>query len=173
MNDQPDDWQDDDDWISKSQLKREAQELKKLGQQLCDLKPALRDQIPLSDAMLEAITLAKRIANKREALRRHMNYIGKLMRGEDLEAIEQAMDKIQNRHIYDNQRLHRLETLRDELIESLNPDDCINGLLNDNPSLERQKLRQLIRQAKREKASEKPPKSSRELFRYLRDMLPE
>ncbi|CAG8998849.1 MAG: hypothetical protein CENE_00809 [Candidatus Celerinatantimonas neptuna] len=173
MNDQPDDWQDDDDWISKSQLKREAQELKKLGQQICNLKPALLEQIPLSDAMLEAIALAKRIANKREALRRHMNYIGKLMRGEDLDAIEHAMEKIQNRHLYDNQRLHKLETLRDELIDNQDSDSCINELLNDNPSLERQKLRQLIRQAKREKAANKPPKSSRELFRYLREIMPE
>lgn len=173
MNDQPDDWQDDDDWISKSQLKREAQELKKLGQQICNLKPALLEQIPLSDAMLEAIALAKRIANKREALRRHMNYIGKLMRGEDLDAIEHAMEKIQNRHFYDNQRLHKLETLRDELIDNQDSDSCINELLNDNPSLERQKLRQLIRQAKREKAANKPPKSSRELFRYLREIMPE
>ncbi|MFM2482971.1 ribosome biogenesis factor YjgA [Celerinatantimonas sp. YJH-8] len=174
MSETPNNWQDDDDdWISKSQLKREAQQLKVLGQEICQLNAERLATIPLSEAMLDAVALAKRISNKREALRRHMNYIGKLMREEDLEAIEAALDKIRNRHLYENQRQHKLEMLRDKLIQSQDSEAQIQSLLDAHPFLERQKLRQLIRQAKKELAENTPPKSSRELFRYLRENIHE
>ncbi|MFM2486701.1 ribosome biogenesis factor YjgA [Celerinatantimonas yamalensis] len=167
MSDPNKDWQDDDEWISKSELKREAQQLQRLGKKICDLRPAFLATIPLSEPMQEAVALAKRLTGKREALRRHMNYVGKLMRNEDIAAIEQAMEKITNRHLYANQRQHQLEQLRDELINAPQSDDVINALLDNQPQLERQKLRQLIRQAKFEQSKQKAPKSARELFRYL------
>lgn len=169
MSENPSDWQEDDDWISKSQLKREAQELKTLGIEICGLTAEQLSTIPISESMVDAVALAKRIRNKHEALRRHMNYIGKLMRTEDIDAIEAAMDKIRNRHLYETQQQHKLESIRDGLLQAEDSEAKIQQLLEDNPTLERQKLRQLVRQAKKELQSQKPARSYRELFRYLRD----
>lgn len=165
MNEPNKDWQDDDDqWISKSQLKREAQQLKELGQQICDLKPAFLATVPVSDTMLEAIALAKRLKGKHEAYRRHMNYIGKVMRSEDIEAITIALEKITNRHLYAQQHQNHLHLIADELIHSSNSEQRIQQLLTEHPSLERQKLRQLLRQVIK---SQQSAKSVQELQSYL------
>lgn len=170
MNEPNPEHQDDDQWISKTQLKREAQQLRQLGQEICELKPAFLATVPISDAMIEAVTLAKRLSGKREAYRRHMNYIGKLMRTEDIEAIEQAMEKIKNRHFYAQQHQHQLEQISVELIESEQSDEKIHQLLEEYPSLDRQKLRQQVRSAKRQaqQSTEQPTqKFIKELQRYL------
>jgi ribosome-associated protein len=120
--------------------------------------------------MIEAVSLAKRLAGKREAYRRHMNYIGKLMRTEDIEAIEQAMEKIKNRHFYTQQHQHQLERIAVELIKSEQSDDKIQQLLEEYPSLDRQKLRQQVRTAKRQtqQSTERPiSQVAKELQRYL------
>ena len=38
------------------------------------------------------------------------------------------------------------------------------------PDAERQKLRQLVRQANKEKKAEKPMKAGKEIFKYLREL---
>jgi ribosome-associated protein len=161
----------EEDWVSKSQLKREAQDLKDLSVEIMKLTPAQMATVPLSDEMVEAIALAGRIANKREALRRHLNYIGKVMRNEELEGIEVAMEKIRNRHLYENQRLHQLEQLRDNLLSAVDTDAMIDALMAKHEKLDRQKLRQLVRQAKKEAELKKPPKSSREIFKYFKESI--
>jgi len=60
----------------------------------------------------------------------------------------------------------KLEKVRDELIELGDPK--INELLEAFPALERQKIRQLVRQANKEKKLEKPAKAAKELFAYLK-----
>ena len=49
----------------------------------------------------------------------------------------------------------------------------IERLLTEFPSADRQYLRQLIRNAKKEIQGNKPPKSARSLFKYLRELLDE
>lgn len=170
MNEPNQERQDDEQWVSKTQLKHEAQQLKQLGQQICELKPAFLATVPISESMIEAVALAKRLTGKREAYRRHMNYIGKLMRTENIEAIEQAMEKIKNRHLYAQQHHHKLEQVAIELLESEQSDDLIQQLLEQYPSLDRQKLRQQVRSAKRQtqQSPEQPiDKFAKELQSYL------
>ena len=40
---------DEDDWISRSSLKRDAEALQRLGARLIDLKPSQLDKIPMDD----------------------------------------------------------------------------------------------------------------------------
>ena len=83
------DWQDEEQeeiiWVSKSEIKRDAEALKKLGEKLVELTKAKLDKIPLEDALLEAVNLAQRL--QKEARRRQLQYIGKLLRGIDVEPI--------------------------------------------------------------------------------------
>ncbi len=155
-----------DDEISKSQIKREAEALKVVGRQLVELNTKQLTKIPGSESLFHAISVAHKIQNKHEALRRQIQYIGKVLRSEDVDAITAALDKLNNKHQQLTHATQKLEVLRDELIELGDPK--INELLAEFPQLERQKLRQLVRQANKEKKQEKPAKAAKELFAYLK-----
>ena len=162
-----DEWEDEGP--SKTQMKRDSEALQALGEELVNLKPTELVKVPLDDSLQEAIALAHRLKGKREAWRRHMQFIGRLMRSRDTTEIEQALEVIRSRHVIGNARMHKLEQLRERLIEQ--GDDAINELLGKFHELDRRKLRQLVRQAKKERLDNKPPAAYRELFQYLRSEL--
>ncbi len=157
-------------YVSKSEIKRDMDELKKLGEELVNMPAKNRDKIPMDDELSEAIELAIRIRNKREGFRRHMQFVGKLLRSKDVEAIRKALLKIKESHLIANQHFHMLEEKRDELIAQ--GDAAIQTLLEQHPDLDRSKLRQLVRQANKEKANNKTPKAARQLYQYLQDAIP-
>ena len=160
---------DDDDeiiLISKSQLKRESHALTDLGKELVELAQSELKKIPLDERLLEAIALAHRI-KERGGRKRQLQYIGKLLRTADVEPILAAMEGLKLEHAKDNARQHRLEQWRDRLLEE--GDAALNELLAQHPDADRQRLRQLLRNAQKEQSQNKPPKSARELFKYLRD----
>lgn len=166
------DWTDHEEeiiWVSKSEIKRDAEHLKKLGESLMALNPANLAKIPLDDNVREAIKLAQRL--KMEARRRQIQYVGKLLRNVDPEPIQEALDKVENRHNQQLALLQKLELLRDQLIE--NGDQTLNSLLEEYPELDRQHLRTLIRMAQKEKDANKPPKNYREIFQYLKSVIVE
>jgi ribosome-associated protein len=151
---------------SKSQLKREAHALQDLGELLITLKPAELDGLPLPEALARAIQDARIM--KRGALKRQRQFIGKLMRDIDPEPIRAAMALRQQQAMDSSRRQHRLEDWRDRLIRE--GDDVLGAALEEFPQADRQQLRQLIRQARKEAEQDRPPKSARALFRYLRDL---
>ncbi len=153
-------------WVSKSEMKRDMEELQKLGEELADLTPNALAKIPLDEEMLEAIANANRFKN--EARRRQLQYIGKMMRSIDVEPIKAALDKLRNKHSQVTVMMKKLEQKRDNLIS--NGDKALNELLTEYPDADRQRLRQLIRQANKEKEQNKPPKAFREIFQILKDL---
>ncbi|WP_108446781.1 ribosome biogenesis factor YjgA [Halomonas denitrificans] len=155
-----------DERPSKSQLKREMQSLQQLGEQIIAMSDAQRARFPLSDDLLAAVEETGRI-KAREARRRHMQYVGKLMRGEDLEGIQAVFDEIENEKLRRDHAFHRLETWRDRLIDE--GDDAVEAFVVEFPDVERQALRQLIRNARREREQGKPPTNARRLFKLIRD----
>lgn len=154
--------------ISKSQLKRESQALQALGEELVRLPPQKLSTIPLPDNLAEAIRMARTI-KAHGGFKRQLQYIGKLMRQIDADPIEQAMQEIRESSVQATAKLHRLEQWRERLIDE--GDDALAKLLDEHPGADRQRLRQLIRNAQKEKQLNKPPKAARELFRYLRELL--
>ncbi|OBX06935.1 hypothetical protein QV08_08640 [Gallibacterium salpingitidis] len=162
-------WQEEDDeeiiWVSKSEIKRDAEMLKQLGQKIVDLPESSLNQIPLDDQLADAIQLARRLS--RESYRRQIQYIGKLLRQRDVEPIQAALDKIENKHNQQQILLHKIEAYREALLS--NGDETITELLNEYPTLERQKLRALIRNALKEKENNTPPKAYREIYQYLKE----
>ena len=163
------DFEDEDDeiiWVSKSEIKRDAEELKRLGAELVDLGKNALDKIPLDTDLRDAIELAQRI--KKEGRRRQLQLIGKMLRNRDVDPIRQALDKLKNRHNQQVALFHKLEQIRDRLIDD--GDDAVAEVLNLWPDADRQQLRSLIRNAKKEKEGNKPPKSARLIFQYLREL---
>lgn len=75
---------------SKSSRKRAAHALQDLGRHLVEMREAERVQLPLSETLREAIAEARRLKS-RGALARQIQYIGKLMREEDIAAVEAAL----------------------------------------------------------------------------------
>lgn len=159
---------EDDDWISKTELKRQADESQKLGIRLTALDKHQLDELPLDESLRDAIELAQRIRNKREGYRRQLQYIGKLMRNRDCDDIVKALAKQDAKHHQANLVFHQLEQARDQMIAK--GDEAIQAVMNDYPEADRQRLRQLARSAAKEKAANKTPKAARELFKYLREL---
>nr|WP_314264409.1 ribosome biogenesis factor YjgA [uncultured Moellerella sp.] len=178
MTGQPDDWldeipasedKDEDDeiiWVSKSEIKRDAEVLKKLGAELVDLSKNELERIPLDDDLLTAIQLAQKI--KREGRRRQLQLIGKLLRSRDEAPIIDALDRLKNRHNQQVLMLHKIEDLRNRLLEK--GDDIIEEVVGLFPMTDRQQLRSLVRNAQKEKEAAKPPKAYRQLFQYLKEL---
>lgn len=151
---------------SKSQLKREMEALQQLGKQIIEMKPSQRAQLPLSDDMLAAVEEMGRITSH-EARRRHMQYVGKVMRSEDVDAINAAFQRIEDQQNSRDVAFHQLEQWRDRLIE--NGDAALDELLAKFPAIDIGQVRQLIRNARRERDAGKPPTNSRKLFKLLRE----
>lgn len=154
--------------VSKSALKREMTALQKLGQALVAMPDGQLAQVPLSEEMIDAIHLYRRLT-QREARRRMLQFIGKQMRREDVDGIAAALARFEQQHRQSRQVFHRLETLRDTLIRD--GDRALAPLLDEHPTLDRQWLRQIIRLAQQEASRNKPPAAARKLFRYLRERL--
>ena len=151
-------------YVSKSEIKRDAEALKKLGVELVNLSKNEIAKIPFDEDLLYAIELAQKI--KKEGYRRQIQYIGKLLRSRDVEPITLALDKLKNRHNQQVALFHRLEKLRDELIETGDAESIMELF----PSADRQQLRTLARLAKKELTANKPPKTARQIFQYLKDL---
>ncbi len=131
------------EYVSKSQLKRESHALQDLGKRLAALPAEHLARIPLDEQMREAIELARRIRNKRSALKRHYQFIGKLLRARDPEPIIAALAAIDQESQQSIQRHHRAERWRDRIVDE--GDGAIDALLEELPAADRQKLRQLWR----------------------------
>jgi len=165
------DWEDEEQeeiiWVSKSEIKRDAEDLKQLGEKLVNLTKANLTKVPLDDSLKDAIELAQRL--QKEARRRQLQYIGKLLRSIDAEPIREALEKIENKHNQQQAMLHKLEILRDELVAK--GDAALTDLLNEYPSADRQQLRNLIRAAQKEKEQNKPSKAYREIYQILKTLI--
>lgn len=165
------DWEDEDQeeiiWVSKSEIKRDAEDLKQLGEKLVNLTKANLTKVPLDDSLKDAIELAQHL--QKEARRRQLQYIGKLLRSIDAEPIREALEKIENKHNQQQAMLHKLEILRDELVAK--GDVALTDLLNEHPSTDRQQLRNLIRAAQKEKEQNKPSKAYREIYQILKTLI--
>lgn len=86
----------------------------------------------------------------------------------DVEPIRIALDKLKNRHNQQVALFHKLEMLRDRLIDE--GDEAMADVIALYPQADRQQLRSMIRNAQKEKAGNKPPKSARQIFQYLREL---
>ncbi len=152
---------------SKSQLKRDTHAVQQLGSELLEIAESDWHLFDLSDELIAALREAKRIRSYR-ARKRQLQYIGKLMRNIEAEPIRQYFVQRRTEHNQRTEAHHELEIWRDRLISE--GDIAVEDFLKQYTAADRQHLRQLVRQAGKEAAQNKPPKSSRALFCYIRDM---
>lgn len=152
---------------SKSQVKREMQALRDLGKALVDLPAGELKKFAFSDSLHDAILLAQH--SKREALRRQLQHIGKLLREEDETSIRRELAQISQPKREEVKFFHEIEQWRDRLLTA--DDEAINQFVSEYADADRQHLRQLVRNARKEQQQEKPPRSARLLFQFIRDLM--
>jgi ribosome-associated protein len=153
--------------VSKSQRKRDAQELKSLAGQLIGLSKARLAQVPLEEPVREAVEEARQIRSH-VARKRQLQFIAKLLRRTDATEIFDSIEAFNNEARQLTARQHRSEAWRDFLLES--GDAALGQLLEKRHDADAQSIRQLLRNAHREAQQDKPPASLRALFRMLRDL---
>ena len=154
---------------SKSQLKRDAHALQLLGARLIELSHERLEALALPELLREAIAAAQAIS-AHEGRRRQLQYIGKLMREVDPAPIRAQLAIWDGVSAAEVSRQHALERWRERLLAD---EAALTELAAAHPGCDTQRLRTLVRNARRESAQGKPPRSARELFRLLRAILAE
>jgi ribosome-associated protein len=161
--------QSNEEFVSKTRRKRAAHALQELGEALVALNEGQLAQLRLPEQLHDAVLLAKRI-NKFGALRRQVQYIGRLMRDVDATAIAAQLEAWQGQSRQAVAYLHQVERWRARLLES---DAALGAFLTQYPGCDVQRLRSLIREARKEQADQATPRSYRELFQTLKAAIPE
>ena len=152
---------------SRTQLKKEALDLQKTGEKLVALSGEQLQRIDLPAVLLRAVGEAKTMKSH-GARRRQMQYIGSLMRKIEVAPIEHAIQTIEQ-GAYDQARAFRkIEAWRDRLVDG--DDDLMETISSSHPHVDRQRFGHLVRSARKEKQKGATPKSSRNLFRFLREL---
>lgn len=156
-------YDDDDELVSKSQIKRELLAIKELGRELVELPNRDLAKLNLDQDLLDQITKAKGLSHG--ALKRQIGFIGGLLAHEDTELIHANLAKLRQAHNGEVKQFHQIEQWRDQLLAG---DDAVMSVLrNEFEDFDIQHVRQLVRNATKEESQHKPPKSARVLFKYL------
>jgi ribosome-associated protein len=164
-----DEFEPEYDRPSKSELKRQSNELQKLGEQLIDAPRDRVKRVQMPDEVKDAILMCQTITNH-EGRRRQLQYVGKMMRTldeEEVAVIQRTIESWKGASRAETAALHALERRRDKLLAD---DKALTQLLEEHPELDVQQLRTLIRNARKEQAENKPPKAYREIFQILKDL---
>ena len=148
---------------SKSARKREGLALRQLAETLLALPAKQLAEVPLSDLLRKALADSRRVT-QHEARRRQLQYLGKLMRDVDSAAIRNALAEFEHRNSKFRHHLKQTDKLCAQLC--VDGDPAIEALLADHPGLDRQQLRQLVRNAKGATDPQAPVR--RKLFDYVR-----
>lgn len=156
---------------SRTQQRIEALEIRGLAEKLVALPAAQLARLPIPEELMPHIVETQRITSH-IAHKRQLQFLAKQMRREEdevLEAIRDAMDEGGEAARRETALLRQAEQWRDRLLAD--GDDALAALLEEFPTADRQKLRQLVRNATDERAKNKPPRAFRDLFREVRELL--
>lgn len=154
---------------SKSQLKREMTALQKLGEELVSQPKDRVMRVPMPEDVRDVILECQKIKDH-EGRRRQLQYVGKKMRAleeEEVAAIQRAIDSWKGASKAETAAMHALERMREKLLAD---DKALTQLLQEHPEADAQQLRALIRNARKEQAENKPPKAYREIFQILKQL---
>ena len=152
--------------ISKTKLKAEADVAQSIGKKLIALSKDRLIKLELPETLFDAVMEAKRLTAN-GAIRRQLQYLGRLMRDVDSAPIVEQLEAWEGKNTQENARFHTMERWRTRLITE---PAALQEFLTKYPQIDIQQFRTLIRNAQKEEVAQKPPKSSRELFKLIREV---
>ena len=157
---------------NKSQIKRDIAEIAALAEELTRISDAQLTAMKMPEKIERAIAEAKKMPDTKPARKRQLKFITARLREIDLDKITENMDRIKTKSAHGVREHHQAESWRDRLVTD-EGNDVLTELLNQFPNADRQHLRQLQRNAQKEAKAEKPPKSSRLLYKYIKELVSE
>jgi len=159
---------EDDDFVSRTQKKHDAEAAQDLGERLLDIPNKQLQTLKLPENLFDAVQEAKNI-KAFGGRKRQLQYIGKLMRNIELDHIVEFFDQIDNKNYALNAKFKNMEDWRDRLVFEGN--DAIQSFQTEYPNADTQQLRQLVRNANNKKNEKLALKSKRAIFQYVKDTI--
>ena len=153
-----------EEWVSKTQMKKRMDELQDLGMELTRLSDETLKKIGLPEDLMQAVRDYKKITSN-GALKRQNQYIGRLMRETDPAPIRAFLAKLKGENRAHNAFLQRVEQMRERLLAD---DDALTAFVAQYPHADAGSLRTLIRNARKEAEQNKPPKNFRALYQEVK-----
>ncbi len=157
---------------TRTQQRRDALAVLALANQLVELPPSKLAKLDLPEDVQREIAQTRRIT-AHIARKRQLAFLAKVMRRHDtavFDGVRAALGENRERQRQETAAMHRLEATRDRLLADT--DVAMGELIEQFPTIDRQHLRSLVRQAKAEKESNKPPRAYREIFQLLKELAP-
>ena len=148
---------------SKTRRKAEMDALQDLGAKLLELPPGRVAELELPERLTEALEAARRIT-QREARRRQLQFIGRLMRDVDPAPIRDRLARWAEGPNAEKARAHAAERWRERLLSEAG---ALDSLCAERPAANRARFAALIEDARAEAAHAEPPRAYRELYRAL------
>lgn len=162
------DWEQEE-FDSRTDIKKAAQAVTDLGVQVAEMSEDQIKKLALPKTFTDAVLLLKTMG-KGPALKRQKAYIGKILRQDEplITEIKEKLAEIELKKKQQNAHFHKLEQWRDRMVTQ--GDEALAEFIAQYPQADRQQLRQWIRNAQKEQQQSKPPKSAREIFKYLKSL---
>lgn len=154
---------------SKSARKREVEALQTLAGQMAGLSDAELGRLGVDQRLRDAISLVRPMRPS-GARNRQLKHCVKFMDSAALGEVRAYLDDRHSQQVSANRAFHAIERWRDRLLDD-GDNKALEELFDAHQDLDRQRLRQLVRDARREKDSGSPAGAGRRLFRYLRECL--
>ena len=156
-----------DNFVSKTELKREAKNVHEFGKILASLTELQIAQIDLPENILDAIKDLKNI-KKGSAKKRQSLYLAKLLREIDLSKAQDFVNQIKFESQAEIRRIHEAEDWRDKLISDVS---YLTNIIDKAQNVDIQRLRSLVINSQKEIKKQKSKKNQKELFNYLKEIL--
>jgi len=156
-----------DNFVSKTELKREAKNVHEFGKILVSLTELQIAQIDLPENILDAIKDLKNI-KKGSAKKRQSLYLAKLLREIDLSKAQDFVNQIKFESQAEIRRIHEAEDWRDKLISDVS---YLTNIIDKAQNVDIQRLRNLVINSQKEIKKQKSKKNQKELFNYLKEIL--
>ena len=160
---------EDQNFISKSQKKRDMLALQDIGEELVGLSSETINKLTLPDELRTAVVDAKRIPkSKYGGMKRQMQYIGRLMREVDSAPIVEQLNSLKAPNKKETALHHLAERWRERL---LSDETALGAFANEFPEADRAMLDKYIHGAKDDKAKNRPPKNYRLLYSQIHSLV--
>lgn len=153
--------------LSKSELKRQAKKLEEVAEQLTKLNPRQLARLKLEEDLLAGIKTHQRLGNK-EAKRRNIQFLAKLMRRDTSQKIGEDINKITGHSVIAKRDLANLENWRRKL---LSDNSALGDYIKEYPRTKHQRLRQQVINARGAIGTAREKVASQQLLRYLRGQI--
>ena len=152
---------------NKTQIKKDMAVLFTLSEEMSELSVTQLKCLELPENIHKAVVEVSGMPHK-GARKRLLKFVTGQLHKIDVEPILEKLARMKNKSAHAVREHHIAERWRDKLIAE--GSNALTELLYEQPQADRQQLRQLLRNAQKEVEAAKPPKSSRLLYRYLKDL---